>query len=102
MLKISPKIETKSQMIKHLESGCKPKVDWRIGTEHEKIGFCLKKLTPIPYEGGIKSILEGLQRFDWEPVFEGPNIIALKRDKASVSLEPVSYTHLTLPTTPYV
>jgi len=88
MAKFSPKIETKSQMIAHLESGCKPKADWRIGTEHEKIGFCLKKLTPIPYEGGIKSILEGLQRFDWKPVFEGPNVIALKRDNASVSLEP--------------
>ena len=88
MIKFSPKIETKSQMIKHLESGCKPKADWRIGTEHEKIGFCLEKLTPIPYEGGIKTILEGLERFDWTPVFEGPNVIALKRDNASVSLEP--------------
>jgi len=88
MVENSPKIETKSQMIEHLASGCKPKADWRIGTEHEKIGFCLKKLTPIPYEGGIKTILEGLQRFDWKPVFEGPNVIALKRDNASVSLEP--------------
>jgi len=81
-------IENKSQMIEHLMGGCKPKSGWRIGTEHEKIGFCLKELTPIPYEGGIKTILEGLQRFDWEPVFEGPNVIALKRDGASVSLEP--------------
>ena len=69
-------------------AGCKPKADWRIGTEHEKIGFDLTSLKPLPYEGGIKSILNGLQRFDWEPVFEGPNVIALKRDGASVSLEP--------------
>jgi len=88
MAKHSPIIETKSQMIEHLMEGCKPKSEWRIGTEHEKIGFCLKELTPIPYEGGIKTILEGLQRFDWEPVFEGPNVIALKRNGASVSLEP--------------
>ena len=88
MAKYSPVIENKSQMIEHLQAGCKPREDWRIGTEHEKIGFCLKELTPIPYEGGIKIILEGLQRFNWEPVFEGPNIIALKRDGASVSLEP--------------
>jgi len=84
----SPLIETKSQMVEHLIAGCKPKADWRIGTEHEKIGFCLDKLTPIPYEGGIKSILKGLQRFEWEPIFEAGNIIALKRDGASVSLEP--------------
>jgi len=88
MAKPTPIIEHKSQMIEHLMAGCKPKSDWRIGTEHEKIGFCLKSLKPIPYEGGIKSILEGLQRFKWEPVFEGQNIIALKRDGASVSLEP--------------
>ncbi len=88
MAKNTPVIEHKSQMIEHLMAGCKPRPDWRIGTEHEKIGFCLKSLKPIPYEGGIKSILEGLQRFKWEPVFEGPNIIALKRDGASVSLEP--------------
>ena len=75
-------------MIEHLASGCKPKADWRIGTEHEKIGFCLEKLTPIPYRNGIETILEKLQRFDWQPVFEGANIIALKRGGASVSLEP--------------
>jgi len=88
MAKRTPIIEHKSQMIEHLIGGCKPKADWRIGTEHEKIGFCLKELTPIPYIGGIKTILEGLERFDWDPVFEGPNIIALKRNGASVSLEP--------------
>ena len=88
MAKFSPKIEHKSQMIAHLAAGSKPKADWRIGTEHEKIGFCLKELTPLPYEGGIQTILKGLERFDWEPVFEGPNVIALKRDNASVSLEP--------------
>ena len=75
-------------MIEHLASGCKPKQNWRIGTEHEKIGFCLEKLTPIPYRNGIETILEKLQRFDWQPVFEGASIIALKRGGASVSLEP--------------
>ena len=79
-------IERKSQMIEHLMAGCKPKSDWRIGTEHEKIGFCLKSLKPIPYEGGIKTILEGLQRFKWEPVFEVPNIIALKRDLSLIHI----------------
>ena len=88
--KISPIIEHKSQMIEQISQGCKPKSAWRIGTEHEKIGFCLEKKTPLPYEGscGIKAMLEGLERFDWEPVYEGENVIALKRDGASVSLEP--------------
>ena len=75
-------------MIDRLAGGSKPKADWRIGTEHEKIGFCLNSKKPIPYVGGIQSILEGLQRFDWDPEYEGDNVIALKRDGASVSLEP--------------
>lgn len=90
----SPEITSKAMMIEHLVLGSKPKADWRIGTEHEKIGFCVKSLKPIPYEGedgstaGVRYMLEGLQRFNWQPVFEDGNIIALKKDGASVSLEP--------------
>ena len=86
----SPSITEKAQMIESLSKGCKPESAWRIGTEHEKIGFCLEKKTPLPYEGscGIKAMLVGLKRFDWNPVFEGENVIALKREGASVSLEP--------------
>jgi len=83
-------ITSKSEMVEYLASGSKPKAEWRIGTEHEKIGFCNAKKLPLPYDGrcSIKAMLEGLQRFDWEPVFEGGHLIALKRDGASVSLEP--------------
>ena len=34
-----------------LEAGCKPADAFRIGTEHEKFGFNLADLSPIPYEG---------------------------------------------------
>lgn len=86
----SPSIEHKSQMIEHLAAGAKPKSAWRIGTEHEKIGFCLKTKKPLPYEGptSIKALLEAMQAFGWQPVYEAGRIIALKRAKASVSLEP--------------
>ncbi|WP_371397710.1 glutamate--cysteine ligase [Fretibacter rubidus] len=86
----SPLITSKAQMIERLSSGSKPKSEWRIGTEHEKIGFCKDTLKPLPYFGdrSIHAMLTGLQRFDWEPVVEGGNVIALKRDGASVSLEP--------------
>jgi len=81
-------IENKSQMIDHLASGCKPLSEWRIGTEHEKIGFYTSTLKPLEYRGGIEPILNKLQRFNWEPIFEDGNIIALKRNGASISLEP--------------
>ncbi len=83
-------IQSKAEMVAYLAAGAKPKDAWRIGTEHEKIGFCHAKNLPLPYDGpcSIKAMLEGLQRFNWTPVLEAGKLIALKRDGASVSLEP--------------
>ena len=73
-------IESKAQLIEELSSGSKPKSEWRIGTEHEKVPFLTDTLEPVPYHGprSIKALLEGLRaRFNWEGVYEGENIIAL-------------------------
>ncbi|WP_299304291.1 glutamate--cysteine ligase [uncultured Litoreibacter sp.] len=80
-----------SQLAGYLADGCKPKEDWRIGTEHEKFGFCQDSLLPLPYDGerSIKAILEGLRdEFGWQPVNEGDKIVGLVKDGANVSLEP--------------
>ncbi len=77
-----------------MSAGQKPQSDWRIGTEHEKFGFDKASLKPLPYEGpsGIQAMLNGLTRFDWQPVEEGGKLIALTRKDAagggSVTLEP--------------
>ena len=84
-------IEHQDQLAEYLASGCKPKADWRIGTEHEKFGYCRDTLNPLPYDGprSIKAMLEGLRdRFGWAPVLEGDKIIGLEKDGANVSLEP--------------
>ena len=84
-------IESRDQLAAYLESGCKPREDWRIGTEHEKFGYCRETLKPLPYEGecGIKAMLEGLRNeFGWQDVREGDTLIGLQKGKANVSLEP--------------
>ena len=84
-------IEHRDQLAQYLEAGCKPKADWRIGTEHEKFGYCRDTLKPLPYDGprSIRAMLEGLRdRFGWAPILEGGNIIGLEKDGANVSLEP--------------
>ena len=84
-------IERHEQLAEYLSDGCKPKEDWRIGTEHEKFGYCKDTLKPLPYDGprSIKAVLEGLRdRFGWEEISEGGNIIGLQKDGANVSLEP--------------
>ncbi len=46
----SPDPITRDQMIEHLRSGCKPPSKWRIGTEHEKLGFNLDDHRRINYD----------------------------------------------------
>jgi len=84
-------IERREQLAEYLASGCKPRDDWRIGTEHEKFGYCKDTLAPLPYDGprSIGAMLEGMRdRFGWEPVLEQGHIIGLVKDGANVSLEP--------------
>ena len=84
-------IERHEQMAQYLADGCKPKADWRIGTEHEKFGYCKDSLKPLPYAGerSIEAVLGGLRdRFGWAPVVEGGKLIGLTKDGANVSLEP--------------
>ena len=84
------RVADKRMLIEYLEQGCKPEADWRIGTEHEKIGYRLDDLRPLPYDGeaGIEAMLMGLQQFDWAPVFERGKVIALSKGGQSISLEP--------------
>ena len=59
-----------AQLVDWVAAGAKPKADWRIGTEHEKILFHRADFRPVAYDGadGVGALLA------------------------------VSYTHLTLPT----
>ena len=84
-------IERHEQLAELLAKGCKPKEDWRIGTEHEKFGYCKDTHKPLPYEGerSIHAVLSGLRdRFGWAPVEEDGKLIGLNKGLANVSLEP--------------
>ncbi|MGD8384640.1 MAG: glutamate--cysteine ligase [Lysobacterales bacterium] len=91
-METEPRIENRGQLVEYLEAGCKPKAEWRLGTEHEKFGFTKDDLQPLPYAGehGISAVLEGLvNRFGWRSITEGGNVIALVDDTgASITLEP--------------
>ena len=84
-------IERPEQMIEYIASGCKSKEDWRIGTEHEKFGYCKDTLQPLAYEGerSIVAVLKGLRdRYNWIPIEESKKLIGLQKDGANISLEP--------------
>jgi len=87
----SPAVTHAAELVDWLASGCRPKADWRIGTEHEKFVFCRNSLKPLPYEGAksIRVLLETLVPQGWTPVLEGGNPIALLHQSgASITLEP--------------
>jgi glutamate--cysteine ligase len=84
-------VTDRRQLVAYLEAGCKPKSDWRIGTEHEKFGYTHDDLRPLPYEGerSVRALLEGLAaRFGWRAISEHGRPIALQKGGASVTLEP--------------
>ncbi|MEM1420739.1 MAG: glutamate--cysteine ligase [Pseudomonadota bacterium] len=87
----SAPIERREELAEYLAVGCKPKEQWRIGTEHEKFGYCRDTLQPLPYWGerSIKAVLQGLsEQFGWTPLMEGDKVIGLTKGGANVSLEP--------------
>ncbi len=86
-------LENRAQLVSALSDGCKPKDQWRIGTEHEKFGFYKADFSPVPYEGdrGIRALLEGMQaKTGWDPIIDAGNIIGLVATDGmgAISLEP--------------
>ena len=92
-LKPTDIITGREPLVAWLEAGCKPRAQWRIGTEHEKFPFFIDTLAPVPYEGprSIRALLEALRdRLGWAPLMEGEHIIGLKDEKGGgcITLEP--------------
>ena len=85
-------VESKQDLVEYLEAGNKPAEQWKLGTEHEKFGYTLDDLRPLPFEGerGIERILGDLaEQFGWQPVREDGRLIALTDETgASITLEP--------------
>jgi glutamate--cysteine ligase len=93
-------ISSVQQMAEYLAVGCKPRAQFRIGTEHEKFGFRHADLTAPPYlpadrqPGSIRDLLAGMAKFGGAPILDGDNAIGLKQGAASVSLEPAGQLEL--------
>lgn len=84
-------VETLEDLLDYFRQAETPVCDFRIGTEHEKIGIYLDDFTRIPYAGnrGIAVLLERIaERDDWMRIYEGESLIALEKQGASITLEP--------------
>ncbi|MGB2564562.1 MAG: glutamate--cysteine ligase, partial [Parvibaculales bacterium] len=95
-----PVLENITRLKDWMVAGCKPREDWRIGTEHEKFGYRKSDFSPLPYDGpdGIKAMLEGLMAYGWDGKYEGDTLVGLSRPVeaggGSVTLEPAGQLEL--------
>jgi glutamate--cysteine ligase len=83
-------ITDRRQLIEYFDAACKPKQQWRLGTEHEKFVFRQSDNRPPAYDDarGIRAFLEGLERFGWTPLHEDDKPIALAHGGCHITLEP--------------
>lgn len=82
------KILNKIDLIKDLESGCKPRNLWKIGTEHEKFAYNKSNLKPIDFKKIELLFLSLNQKFDWSKIYESGKLIALEKLGNTITLEP--------------
>src|SRR5437879_3228286 len=88
---MSELVETKEDLIRYFEGGAKPRDQWRVGTEYEKIAVSADDGRALPFSGprGVEEMLKRLaDRFGYEPDLEHGRIVGLKGDRASITIEP--------------
>ena len=90
-------IENRSQLIDYFYQASKPREAWRIGTEYEMVGVSRRSGRAARYfdKRGIERLLYRLaDSLDWEPQEEEEHVIALKGERANISLEPGAQVEL--------
>src|SRR5713226_7500144 len=89
---MSEEIQGREDLIRYFESGAKPRRDWRVGTEYEKVAVRAGDGSALPFSGigGVEHLLRLLvERFGYEPEEEEDGyILALKGKRARITLEP--------------
>jgi glutamate--cysteine ligase len=84
-------ITSRDDLIRYISSGAKPRADWRVGTEYEKVGVLRESGRAAPFTGerGIEAVLRRLaDRYGWEPKVESGHVIALLGQQATITVEP--------------
>jgi glutamate--cysteine ligase len=89
----SASISSVDELVNYIRGAERPREQWLVGVEHEKIGVCLPSLRPVGYYGqcGIRSLLDDIARSAGGAQHkhaENGMPIALLSENASVTLEP--------------
>ncbi|HKN00134.1 MAG TPA: glutamate--cysteine ligase [Candidatus Binataceae bacterium] len=88
---MSELVEKKEDLIRYFESGAKPPLSWRIGSEYEKIAVSASDGTALPFSGprGVEQILKRMaDRYGYAPAEEEGRVLALQGERGSITIEP--------------
>ena len=80
-------INSKQDLINYFQEGCKKEDQLSIGVEHEKFLFDGHSNQRVNFET-ITKVFNFLEKFGWKPIKEKNNVISLKREEKSITLEP--------------
>jgi len=77
----------KEDLIKYFQDGIKTENNLSIGVEHERFLFNNKSNKRIDFDT-VTKVLNFLEQFGWKSIKEKDNIIALRKENKSITLEP--------------
>jgi len=80
-------ITKKEHLIEYFKSGIKNTNEFKIGIEHEKFLFDINTNKRVDYQTVLK-MFGALCEFGWKPIFENDNVVGLKKNGKSITLEP--------------
>ena len=86
-------INSKQDLINYFQEGCKKEDQLSIGVEHEKFLFDSYSNQRVNF-ATITKVFNFLEKFGWKPIKEKNNVIALKREDQSITLEPGNQVEL--------
>ena len=84
-------IQGRDDLIRYFESGAKPRDQWRVGSEYEKVMVRVKDGRALPFSGpdGVEALLQRLiDRYGYKADDEEGRIVALKGERAPITIEP--------------
>ncbi len=79
-----------ADLVSWLRGKERPREDWKVGLEHEKVLLRAGTLDPVPYAGpgGVEGVLRSFEAYGYEPFEEDGRIIASQKNGLTVSIEP--------------
>jgi glutamate--cysteine ligase len=86
----TPPVQRVEELVEWFRARERPRAEWKVGLEHEKLGLRAGTLEPLPYggAGGVEAVLRAFERFDYVPFVEDGRVIAAQKKGLTVSIEP--------------